>query len=125
MLGGSNVYVYANNNPVTLFDQDGLTPQDSHFGINDAAFWKWWEANKYEYGPFDRSEPGFKPDKPHDLPNRQAADRYYEEYQQCKARDARDEERWNKKERNGKDRMREMTRMMKRGSFRGGGRGNE
>lgn len=90
--GGVNVYMYAQNDPVNAFDATGETPQDNHFGISDKGFWKWWEAEKRSYGPFDRSQPGFNPDKPYDLPNRDAAKDYYNEYKRCAARDERDAE---------------------------------
>ena len=69
-------------------DPLGLAPGDKDFGIKDPGFWKWWEQNKREYGPFDKSHPGFNPQKPFDLPNRDMAKTMQDEYEQCRSRDS-------------------------------------
>jgi RHS repeat-associated protein len=86
--GGINLYQYVKSSPLTYVDLEGLAPGDKNFGINDPGFWKWWERNKYDYGPFDKSHDGFNPNKPFDIPNREMADVMREEYEQCKPSDA-------------------------------------
>jgi RHS repeat-associated protein len=116
LMGGANAFIYPTN-PLSLIDPLGLIPGDKTFGINDPGFWKWWETEKYGWGPFDSSQKGFNPAKPFDLPNAETAKIMKEEYDRCKARDSG---------RGGKsrsDKKPNINKIMR--NTRGGGRGNE
>ena len=114
-VSGATIFGYVEGNPLSWTDPEGLAPKDKQFGINDPGFWKWWEQNKRDYGPFDKSQSGFNPQKPFDIPNSDLAKDYQKEYEQCKNRDSGR----GGKTRGGKPNINELM----RGSGRSGGRG--
>jgi RHS repeat-associated protein len=111
--GDVNLFGYVKSDPINFIDSNGLAPGDKDFGIKDPGFWKWREANKDGYGPFDKSQEGFNAKKPFDIPNRDTAKIMYEEYEQCKAKDSG---------RGGKSRGNHSTNRLMRGGY-GGWRG--
>ena len=85
--GGVNVFGYVEGDPVSWIDPEGLAKVGAggnNFGINDPGFWKWWEIEKYNWGPF----PNCPPNKQFDLPNDYTAIRMQEEYEKAKTRDS-------------------------------------
>lgn len=82
--GGLNTYVYAQNNPVSSVDPDGLTPTDNFYGHNDRGFQQWWHRNKHKEAWFSTADEGFDRKKPNDIPNRKAADALRERYEELK-----------------------------------------
>jgi RHS repeat-associated protein len=90
--GGSNTFTYVNNDPVSYIDPEGLIPGDPKFGIGDPGFWSWWEKEKRKGGVWwGNDEPGFKREKPLDIPNKKCADALYNDYKNSgdNARDGR------------------------------------
>ncbi|MPM55907.1 hypothetical protein SDC9_102705 [bioreactor metagenome] len=96
--GGINAFSFVSGNPLSFIDPLGLVEGiDNWFGHTDRGFQSWWHSVKKSPW-FTESEPGFNPKKPHDIPNKECADRVREYYEQQKAAQEAEQKR---KESNG------------------------